>query len=201
MPLATVEDVAARIGRPVLDDENSRISAFLADVTGLVEDYCGRELDRREDQALTLYAEGGCRLLVPSRYLTFFSPSSVLVDGAEVTADWSFNGRQLVLTDGVSVWPEGPVTVVASWGYPVPPATLRAVACSEVVRWLALSPGVERERVGEVEVEFAGAGSAQALSSTTRSALASYRRRGIGSLTLRKVAPCPEVGGPDVYGL
>ncbi|MFF3453251.1 phage gp6-like head-tail connector protein [Streptomyces sp. NPDC002730] len=182
MPLATVEDVAARIGRPVTQDEHPRVSAFLVDVTGLIEDYCGRELDRRQDESLTLHAEGGCLLSIPGRYLTFPTVSAVQVDGQALTG-WTFNGRQLVHADG---WPTGPVTLTGSWGYQTPPATLRAVACSEVIRWMALSPGIESERVGEVEVNFAGASSAQSLSSISTAALKPYRRRGVGVMTLRR---------------
>lgn len=191
MSLATVEDVAARLGRPLLEDETTRVTAWLGDVTGLIEDYCGRDLDRRQDQALTLYSKDGCTLRVPPRYLTGFSPSAVLVEGQAVTG-WTFDGQQL-LTDGSWYWPQGPVTVTASWGFPAAPTGLVAVVCSEVVRWLSVAPGIGREKVGEVEVEFTGASSTQTLSGLTRSALGAYRRRGIGVLTLRKE-------GPHVYG-
>jgi hypothetical protein len=149
-----------------------------------MEDYCGRDLTRRQDQELVLISEGGCRLDVPARYLTFLSVSAVEIDGQAVEG-WTFNGRQLVADN----WPEGPVTLTASWGYPIPPASLKAVACSEVMRWLAVSPGVTRERVGEVEVEFSGASSTQALSALTRTALKPYRRRGVGVITLRREGP------------
>ncbi|MGI5196938.1 phage gp6-like head-tail connector protein [Streptomyces sp. CA-288835] len=186
--------MAARIGRPIAADETARVSAFLVDVTGLVEDYCGRDMDRRSGQSITLYPEGGCVLPVPARYLTFLTVSAVEQDDQAVT-DYSFNGRQLVRESG---WGESAVTLTASWGYEVTPASLRAVACSEVIRWLALSPGVERERVGEVEVEFSGASSAQTLSPPTRTSLRPYRRGGAGSLTLRKEGPVLDLRGPVV---
>ncbi|MGW4446453.1 phage gp6-like head-tail connector protein [Streptomyces sp. NPDC004682] len=142
-------------------------------------------MDRRQDQELTLYSEGGCRLDIPARYLTFFTVSSVHIDGQEVTG-WTFTGRQLVSALG---WPEGPVVVTGTWGFPVVPASLRAVACSEVIRWLAVAPGVQSEKVGEVEVTFSGASSTQALSALTRAALKPYRRRGMGVVTLRREGP------------
>ncbi|MFD8886428.1 phage gp6-like head-tail connector protein [Streptomyces erythrochromogenes] len=194
MPLASVDDVAARIGRPVAADETARVSAFLLDVTGLVEDYCGRDMDRRSGQSITLYPEGGCVLPVPLRYQTFLTVSAVHQDGQAVT-DYLFNGRALTRDAG---WGESAVTITASWGYEVAPASLRAVACSEVIRWLALSPGVESERVGEVEVTFSGAGSAQTLSTATRTTLRPYRRRGAGSITLRKEGPALDLRGPVV---
>ncbi|WP_018564996.1 phage gp6-like head-tail connector protein [Streptomyces sp. PsTaAH-124] len=189
MPLATVEDVAARLGRPISSDESPRIEAFIADATGLIEDYCGRDLDRHTDEFLTLYAQGGRCLSVPPRHLTLMSITAVKVEDQAVT-DWTFTGRQLLSDAG---WPVGPVTVVASWGFLSSPPALKAVVCSEVMRWLAVSPGVTRERVGEVEVEFSGASSTQSLSALTRAALKPYRRRGVGVMTLRRA-------GPHVFG-
>ncbi|MFE2075197.1 phage gp6-like head-tail connector protein [Streptomyces misionensis] len=186
MPLASVEDVVARSGQPVSPEDSPRIAAFLADVTGLIEDYCGRDLDRRQDQELVLYADGGCRLPVPARYLTAFTVSAVRLDEDQAVTGWRFDGRQLVSAE---FWPVGPVTLTASWGFPVAPAGLRGIVCGEVLRWLAVSPGVQMERVGEVEVQFSGAASAQALSALTRAALKPYRRRGVGTLSLRREGP------------
>lgn len=194
MPLAISDDVSARLGRPLEPDELPRVTAFLADVSALVEDYCGRDLDRRSGQSITLYPEGGCVLSVPARYQTFLTVSAVQQDGQEVT-DWTFNGRQL---NRDADWGESAVTLTAAWGYEVPPASLKALACSEVIRWVALSPGVGRERVGEVEVEFSSPSSAQTLSSATRTSLAPYRRRGAGSLPLRREGPSLDLRGPDV---
>ncbi|MGQ5602953.1 phage gp6-like head-tail connector protein [Streptomyces sp. EKS3.2] len=196
MPLASVDDVAARIGRPIAADETARVAAFLADVTGLIEDYCGRDLDRRSGQSITLYPEGGCALPIPARYQSFLTLSAVVVDGQAVT-DYTFNGRQLTRDAG---WGESAVTLTASWGYEDAPASLRAITCSEVIRWLALSPGVESERVGEVEVTFSGASSAQTLSTATRTSLRQGRwRRGVvGSLTLRREGPVLDLRGPVV---
>ncbi|MEV6419055.1 phage gp6-like head-tail connector protein [Streptomyces sp. NPDC051662] len=182
MPLANTEDVAARLGRPVLLDEHPRIAAFLEDVCGLIEDYCGRDMDRRLGQSITLYPANSCVLPIPLRYRTFLTVAGARQDGREVTG-WTFNGRQLTHKDG---WGESAVVLTASWGYEVVPASVRAVACSEVIRWLALAPGIGRERVGEVEVEFSAPSSAQTLSQASRTSLTPYRRSRIGSLTLRR---------------
>ncbi|MEV0445283.1 hypothetical protein AB0I84_07550 [Streptomyces spectabilis] len=52
---------------------------------------------------------------------------------------------------------------------------IRAVLCSEVIRWLAIQPGVVRERTGDLEVEFGSTSSAQQLSPAARTALRRYR--------------------------
>lgn len=195
MPLASPDDVSARLGQPVLVDEQPRISAFLEDVTGLVEDYCGRDMDRRSDQPITLYPEGGCVLPVPPRFRTFLAVAGALQDGQEITG-WTFDGRQLTREDG---WGESAVTLTASWGYEAVPASLKAIACSEVIRWLALTPGVGRERVGEVEVEFSAPSSAQTLSQAARTSLAPYRRSRLGTLTVRREGPSLNLRGPVAF--
>lgn len=201
MPLATVDDVAARMGQPVSPEESPRISAFIDDVTGLIEDYCGRDLARREDQELTLYPDGSpayWMLPIPPRYQTYFTVSAVERDGEPVEG-WSLvktsPGFALCLAGeyGDATWGTAPVTVTASWGYPTPPAALRAVTCAEVMRWLSVAPGVQSEKVGDVEVTYSGASSTQTLSALTRAALRPYRRRGLGVISLRREGHAPSV--------
>ncbi|UQI44637.1 hypothetical protein M1P56_09895 [Streptomyces sp. HU2014] len=52
---------------------------------------------------------------------------------------------------------------------------IRAVLCAEVIRWLAVQPGVVRERTGDLEVEFGSAAAAQQLSPAAKSGLRRYR--------------------------
>ncbi|MFC9231351.1 hypothetical protein ACFTZI_20715 [Streptomyces decoyicus] len=40
MPFATPDDVAARLGRPLAEDEINRVSAFLDDASAFVSEYC-----------------------------------------------------------------------------------------------------------------------------------------------------------------
>ncbi|MCX5201490.1 phage gp6-like head-tail connector protein [Streptomyces sp. NBC_00237] len=179
--LATVNDVTARLGRPLTSEEALRVPALLADVTGLIEDHCGRDLVRQEGQALTLPSYGGSTLPIPGRYSAALSVSAVHHGGQQLDG-WALVGRQL----DREAWPVGPIVLIASWGYLDPPASLRAVACAEVIRWLALSPGIESERVGEVEVRFSGGG--VVLSSSTKNTLRPYRRAGLASIPLQREA-------------
>ncbi|QCX75708.1 hypothetical protein C9F11_10140 [Streptomyces sp. YIM 121038] len=157
----------------------------MRDVTGLAEDHCARDLVRREHQDLTLTPQGGTVLRIPRRHTAYLTVSAVHQDGQALN-DWTLQGRVLVRDAG---WFGQLVTVTASWGYPTAPASLTAVVCSEVIRWLAVSPGIERERVGEVEVSFSGGSSGQSLSSAARAGLRPYRRPGLGTLTLRRAEP------------
>ncbi|WP_232110002.1 phage gp6-like head-tail connector protein [Streptomyces buecherae] len=156
------------------------MSAFLQDVSALIEDYCGRELLRREGATFALYPQGGPALPIPLRYRTRLTISAVHQDGAVVT-DYTHRGTELVRD---AHWLGQLVTVTGSWGHTPAPAGLVAITSAEVIRWLALSPGVESERVGEVEVSFAGAGTAQALSGAARASLRPYRRPTAGTLNL-----------------
>lgn len=192
MPIATPDDISVRLGRTLAEDEPSRVRAFLADVAGLIEDYCGRDVERRSGQIITVYPEGGCVLPIPSRYQISLAVAGAVQGGQEVT-DFVFNGRELARESG---WGDSAVTLTASWGYEAVPASLKAIACSEVIRWLALSPGVGKERVGEVEVEFSAPSSAQTLSQAARTSLAPYKRSRLGSLTLRREGPSLSTRGP-----
>jgi hypothetical protein len=183
MPIASITDVADRLGRPVAPEETARVSAFLADVTALVEDYCGKDLERRQEQTLEVPAAGGCVVTIPPRYQVQLSVTSVQLDGQALTG-WYLDGRNLVLDLG---WPVGTLTMTASWGYLAIPASLRAVTCSEVIRWLSISPGTVRERTGDLEVEYAATEHSQGLSEGARSMLAKYRPR-VASISLKREA-------------
>ncbi|MFE9660317.1 phage gp6-like head-tail connector protein [Streptomyces sp. NPDC005955] len=166
-------------------------------MTGLVEDFCGRDLERRTAQRITLYPGGGCALAVPARYHTALTVIAVEQDGQALTDGWAFTGKQLVRVGG---WGASPVTLTASWGYEEPPASLRALTCSEVIRWLGLSPGIAAEKVGEVEVTFAPAELSHSLSAATRTSLRQgrWRRASAGSLSLRRQGPPLDLRGSHV---
>lgn len=52
---------------------------------------------------------------------------------------------------------------------------IRAVVCGEVIRWLAVQPGIVSERVGDMEVQW-GSAATQSLSPAAREGLRRYRR-------------------------
>ncbi|MCF3100960.1 hypothetical protein IPZ58_05140 [Streptomyces roseoverticillatus] len=65
---------------------------------------------------------------------------------------------------------------------------IKAVICAEVVRWLAMQPGVLSERTGDVEVTYGATASAQSLSPASRAALKRYRPK-LGSIPLARWGP------------
>ncbi|MEU3825223.1 hypothetical protein AB0F36_07845 [Streptomyces sp. NPDC029080] len=52
MPFATVDDVAARLGRPIADDEKPRAEAFIDDASAFVSEYCTGTWDRTAPPAI-----------------------------------------------------------------------------------------------------------------------------------------------------
>ncbi|MGW5773103.1 phage gp6-like head-tail connector protein [Streptomyces longwoodensis] len=185
MPLATPDDVAARLGRALADDEQPRVLAFITDVTALIEDYCGRDFERHQDQTLTIKAYGGSTLTVPPRYQQDLSVSAVQLSGQALTG-WVQDGRDLVLTDALTAWPVGSVTFTASWGFTTVPAALKAVACSEVIRWLSVSPGTVMEKTGDLEVQYAPGAYTQTLSEAAVSMLSKRFRPRLSSIPLTR---------------
>ncbi|MEU1071553.1 MULTISPECIES: hypothetical protein [unclassified Streptomyces] len=54
---------------------------------------------------------------------------------------------------------------------------IKAVICAEVIRWLAVQPGIVSEKVGDIQVEFGSSATTQSLSPAARSSLKRYRRK------------------------
>lgn len=181
MPLVTVDDVATRLGWPLTDDEQTKAAAFIEDCTILVEDWTGKDFDLRADQSFYVVADGGCFLPLPRRVLPYLQITLVLVDGVEVT-DWAWEPRCFSLYRDLG-W-SGLVTITGSWGFPTPPPALKVAICAEVIRWMAVSPGIEMERTGEREVQYSASPS-QSLSEAVKSALRSWRPS-VGSLSLTR---------------
>ncbi|WP_328377038.1 hypothetical protein OHB13_11840 [Streptomyces sp. NBC_00440] len=118
MPIATTDDVLARLGRPFSDDaEATKTAAFIEDATALVCDYCGTD---------------------------FQQPTWEAVPGA-----------------------------------------VKAAVCSEVIRWLSVSPGTVMEKTGDLQVEYAQTAYNSGLSEAAKSMLTKYRKR-MGSISLTR---------------
>lgn len=181
MPLATVEDIQTRLGWPLTPGEETKVQAFIEDCTVLVEDYCGKDFERRTDEEFQLPSTGSCFLQIPRRYLPFLTVSSVSFGDGTPLTDWKHTYKAIWRDAG---WDQV-VTVTGSWGYLTPPATLRVVITAEVIRWMAQTPGLAMERTGEREVEYATASSPQSLSEAAKQALRRYRPS-VGVLRLER---------------
>jgi hypothetical protein len=58
-PLATVDDLTARLGRPLNPAESSRVGALITDASGLIRRYCRKDFEYHADDTKTLRADGG----------------------------------------------------------------------------------------------------------------------------------------------
>ncbi|MFE7113933.1 phage gp6-like head-tail connector protein [Streptomyces sp. NPDC057654] len=178
--LATVADVAARLGRSVADDEQLRIEAFLADVSALVRDHCGLDFALHQDEAVRLEPVGGAELVLPHRLRPISAVHTASwADGSPVDR-WFYSRGSLWRADGW-VHIEGQeherhITITATYGYPAVPEIVIGTVCAEVIRWLAVQPGVMSERVGEMEISYGATAPTQGLSPAALAALRRYRR-------------------------
>lgn len=186
MPLATVDDVVARLGRPVTDStESARISAFIDDATGLVLDYCRTDFQQHTDETFEVLVKRGQALLAPALFPHLAISAVTLHDqygDLDLTAgDWKVIGRTLHFRSALDYY--STATVTASWGWTAVPATVKAAVCSEVIRWLSVSPGTVMEKTGDLEVQYAQTAYNSGLSEAAKSMLCKYRP-GIASISL-----------------
>jgi hypothetical protein len=187
MAFATLDDVTARLGRPVADSaEATRISAYIEDATGLVGDYCRTDFQQHTAETVELWVEGGRVTLAPSLLPNLVVSSITLHyedEDQALTADaWSVRGSTLYITTSS---PCIRASVTASWGWPTVPAAVKAAVCSEVIRWLSVSAGTVMEKTGDLEVQYAATAYNSGLSESAKSMLWKYRRR-VTSISLRR---------------
>ncbi|GAA0406249.1 hypothetical protein [Streptomyces luteireticuli] len=65
---------------------------------------------------------------------------------------------------------------------------VRAVLAAEVMRWLAVQPGIVSERTGDMEIQYGPAASAQSLSPAAKAGLRRYRPA-LGTIPLTRGEP------------
>ncbi|AJC53992.1 hypothetical protein [Streptomyces sp. 769] len=190
--LATVDDVAARISRPIPEEEKPRVQALIEDISAFVVDYCGTDFQHHDEDLVRLPCENTQWLGLPRRYWPGLVVHEVRLGEGLVLRDWRCTDHCLFRRQGWNGWNEqlglfeGHVTVIASWGYTEVPAVVRSVVCAEVIQALAVSPGVQSEKVGDLEVSYFGACTGTGLSKYAQTALSSYRIRAT-SVTVRRV--------------
>ncbi|MCZ4097316.1 MULTISPECIES: phage gp6-like head-tail connector protein [unclassified Streptomyces] len=180
MSLATVEDVAVRLGRPVTDEERPRISAFLDDVSALVTDHCGADFQFHRDEPVLLDLVPDAEVALPRFMRPVLAVTSVVAaDGTPVMGRWLYRRGSLWFPGGWQLVAQEHghyITVTATYGYPAVPPAVVAIVCAEVARWLAVQPGVMSERVGDLEISYGLSAPSQGLSAGAQQALRKYRR-------------------------
>jgi hypothetical protein len=178
-PLATVEDVEARLGRTLIGTEEDQMEALLADVSAAVRAYTGQEITAGTSSDIRLKVQG-TTVRLPQRPVT-------AVDGVDsVTGDtlgftW-YAGDHLELDSVPTV---GWVDVTYDHGYDDVPPDLIAVVCNIAMRAFgtpAEQTGLQSESIGTYSYTVGGAAAAGALGllADEKKILDNYRRT-IGS--------------------
>lgn len=168
-PLATADDIAARIPRELTDEEYRRLDVLLADASAVVRNYCRQPFT--EIQAVETLRPIGQRIRLPRTPVVAVHAVTQLVDNLRIPAVYfEWDGLNEVWLGSPSViinLPETAYTWLATHtpvaevdytaGYPETPPDVLAVMASMCSRSLAMSAaggsgggtGIIQEAVGE----------------------------------------------------
>jgi hypothetical protein len=193
-PLASVDDVASRLGRDLSQQEAIRLEPLLADASAQVRRYCRRDFLRHVDDVLLLRAQDG-EIVIPSGPVESVS-GVVAVGGAAGVPDvpvwWTFDGIDRVRVEACSA----AINLPEAWGdsdaYPgtyrvtcthgpaeVPDDVVMVVANAalSVLTAPTAAAGVVSEQIGpySYRLEKGGGGVAVSLSQADIAQLKDYR--------------------------
>lgn len=195
-PLATVDDLEARLGRDLTAEEAGRADALLADASALVRGYVRQHLAPPVSGDQVVLRPVGTVVRLPQRPVTAVTAvAAVGADGVTVgeLSGWSWDGRDLVdlaCATPAGLWPSDwrarlpdSYCITYDHGYAEVPADVVAVVCAMTLRTLlAPSPvaGMVSERIGQYIYQLQqGTGSVGAtvlMTGADRDALSRYRR-------------------------
>lgn len=195
MPLATVTDLEARLGRPLTPTETARAAALLADASALITNYTGQTFTQVTGDVVTLPALRD-RIKLPQRPVTAVTSVVALTcpSGEVGVTGWCFDG---IDTINIAGWRDLVINlptdldttactyrVTYNHGYASVPADVTAVCCAAVNRAL-LSPsqveGMISERIGQYTYQLqqgadgASGAATVRLSAADRAVLNRYR--------------------------
>lgn len=175
-PLATVDDVAARLGRDLTAEEELRAETLVVDVSAAVRSYAGQTFSAETTTARLRVRSGTIRL--PQRPVVDVTEVADL-DGNDIEFTW-YHGDTLTLT-GIPT--NGWVDVTYEHGWEELPADIVAVVCQIVGRALGMPAdqgGYQSETIGSYSyaVGAAAAAGSTGMMNDERAALDRYRRIG-----------------------
>ncbi|MDH2392318.1 hypothetical protein QCN29_26785 [Streptomyces sp. HNM0663] len=198
--LADVEDLVARLGRVLTEDEQARAAALLADASALVRDFTRQEFTTVAGDVIVLRPVGAL-LRLPQRPVTAVTAvEAVLGDGTSTAAlsGWTWDGRDKVdLTQatwttppapGASPWPNTYRVTYDHGDADVPPGVV-AVVCAMVLRTLlspSMTAGMVAERIGSYNYQLqqgsGAAGATVVMTAADEKALARWGPRRAGTI-------------------
>ena len=188
-PLATTDDLEARLGRDLTTSEAARAPALLADAGAKVRSFTGNQFALVEEDLVNLHTRGG-RIKLPKAPVVAVA-SVATTDGVALATNlWTWDGLDLITVDQCALAPV--MQVVYSHGSAEVPETVLAKVCEMVLRVLAApsaTDGLSAETIGQYSYQAAGGsqGVAVRLTDGDRKDLreAGYGPPAAGSITLR----------------
>jgi hypothetical protein len=199
---ATPDDLAARLGLTLTDEEYVRAGTLLELASGLIVDEAKQEIDIDTD-VLTMPGTNDATILLPQRPVV--SVESVKLAGAELVEGvaWYLDGNRLVRIPATILlgglleeeqfpgggrgfgWPTQTLQITYQHGYLDVPASVKAICVEAVVRvWV--NPGsVAQERVGDTSTMYdSSAPSGLLLTSTEQRVIRRFFGRTAKSITI-----------------
>lgn len=148
--LATVTDVAARLGRTLTTEESSRVTAALEDVSAAIRAYTGQQITPGTSTVRLQNHYGD--VVLPQRPVTAVTAvRTVTGEGVEEP----YMGYSYIAGQRVRSLPPGWVEVDYTHGYEAVPDEIKSVACQVVLRWLPNPTGIRGEVTGPFSVTYA----------------------------------------------
>ena len=151
-PLATTEQLALHLGRPLDDDDPAATQALIL-ASGAVRAYCHWDLSYVEDAALEVYGDGSAVLNLPT--LCLLDVTAITVDGTDLgpivrSADlwWSRKGQ---IHRSAGWCKDSVVNVVVNHGYQPIPDYITLVTLDAASRQLTNPDNLVAARDGEVQ--------------------------------------------------
>lgn len=204
-PLATMEDITARLGRDLTDAEAARVVALLASASARVRAWCRQTFTYVADDVQVLRAQGGT-IRLPQRPVG--DVTAVVALGSNSTPDvtltaWSFDGIDVVdvsccasaIINLPEAWYDNTAygdtyRVTNSHGWQTPPDDVVDVVASMAIRALtapSMAGGVVSETIGtySYRLDSADGGVAVRLTDDDKAALDHYRPKRNGVLRIR----------------
>jgi len=184
-PLATVDDIEARLGRELTTAEDIRVGALLDDVSAAVRSYTGQSFTS-EETTVRLAPRNGT-VTLPQRPVTAVD-SVKTVDGDDLVFTW-WSGTKVKVGVNALNWfevngsPTQPVDITYTHGYDDVPADIVAVVCQIVGRAMtkpADESGYTQESIAGYSYSLGAASAAGPLGmlADEKAVLDRYRRPG-----------------------
>ncbi len=187
-PLATVDDLEARLGRSLDDTETIQAEALLAGASARVRTYTGQDFTAVEGDVVQVKARNGVARL-PQRPVTAVSAVADL-SANDVSYTWLNDDRIQVGPTSLNWFEVEPwrntvpdLRVTYDHGYEEIPGDIVDVVCSMVARSLARGPdsgAIQSESIAgySYSIGASAAAGSVGLLNDERAALDVYRRRG-----------------------